>query len=172
MQVLLLAAALSAFAEVPRLALDVANPHRVGRTVIHLEDTVGPKARSIGGLEAAKAVLVFATATEDCPECAGDLERLQKVHAAAAKKGGLVVALVLSRPTAQALLRKRFAQAPQDLVIALDPWGLGRRRLGLVGPGEFVVLRSDGSVTRSAPERAKALDAAEAALLTELEEDG
>ena len=157
--------------EVPRLALEVLNPLETGRRILQLDLSVGPQARKIGRLAPASALLVVATAIDGCERCPGDLSRLGALHRRVAKRGGRIVAVVLTSPKRADTAREQLAHARHPFFVTLDAFGIARDRLALVGPGAAVVIRSDGTVIGHYAPGAQALDAAVAAFLRELEED-
>ena len=156
-------------ATVVRVAFDVVNARQIGRRIIHLEDVIGPTSRKIGRDAPAKAVLIVATATEDCDECAGHWQRLTQVADKAARLGGLVVALVLSGAESSAAVREKYVWSAAPFIIALDTHRIVRQRLGLTGPGNALVIRSDGSVIGDFAS-GRTLDTPIKAFLKELEE--
>ncbi|MBI2378494.1 MAG: hypothetical protein HYV07_31130 [Deltaproteobacteria bacterium] len=135
--------------EVPRLGLEVLNPGVVGRKLIHLDDTIGPTARSVGPHAKAKGLLVYATSPE-CDACSADLDALDAVAEKTRALGGLVVVVVLvdKRDDADAA-RKAFAGSKHLSVLTLDSHGLARRALELSGPRRALVFRSDGRAVGS-----------------------
>ena len=151
----------------PRVAFEVLNARHLGRSIVHLEDAVGPRSRSVGRFSPARAVLVFATAAEDCPPCATHLGDLERIHRATAGKGGMVIALMLTRDTAADTIRERFALSERPFVIAMDAYRLVHDRLRLTGPGSAVVIRSDGSMIVMSPGDTKALASRFAKVLEE-----
>jgi hypothetical protein len=150
------------------IGLDILNPSVAGHRVLHLEDRVGPKARAADGREPARAALIVATGL-GCALCETYPARLEALRRRLGDRA-LIVLLVLSKPAEAAAARARFEALEASHPVALDVWGLARRRLGLPAPTTAVVVRSDGSVSRFGP-GPKALDAAEAALVRETEED-
>jgi len=154
----------------PRLALDVANGKLVGRRLIHVEDLVGPKARAVAGTPPARAVLVLATALDECAICDDHFARLLALHEKVALRGGVVVALVLATRETVKATRERLSAREEPYILALDSFGLARSRLGLLGPGSLSVLRSDGSMLAGFVGES-GFDAAIAVFERELEEE-
>lgn len=127
---------------IPTLALEVANPRRTGRKVLHFEDLVGPRARPVA--RPVSALLIVALAPGRRQATGAELSTLAEAHAGIVKQGGLLVGLVLSGPTAPD--DPPLDAEAQPFVVVRDDYGLGKRRLGLLGPGHALVIRSDGRV--------------------------
>jgi hypothetical protein len=168
---LALAVALTAVAEapesVPRLALDVANPRRTGRHILHFEDLMAPRAPGAGARSQAarspKALLVVAIAPGRRQKAGSEPAALAEAADALSAAGGMLVAVLL--PGATDPDDPPLVPEDQRFLVVRDTFGLGRRRLGLVGPGHAIVFRSDGRTAGVfAPEPGAVTQAVRAAL--------
>lgn len=131
---------------VPHLALKVINPEETGRRILHFEDVIGPGARAVGDLKPARALFVHAVSLEGCPHCPDALARLAALDKRARPLGGLVVAVVLTTPQEVVRVERAYRGERFGFVVAVDPYGLARERLGLGAPGTSVVIGADGKV--------------------------
>ena len=127
---------------VPTLALEVANPRRTGRKILHFEDLVGPRARPVA--RPVSALLIVALAPGTRQAVGAELPTLAEAARGIAAQGGLVVGLLMAGVTAPD--DPPIDAEAQPFVVVRDEYGLGKRRLGLVGPGQALVIRSDGRV--------------------------
>lgn len=127
---------------VPTLALEVANPRRTGRKILHVEDLIGPRARPVA--RPVSALLIVALAPGTRQAVGAELPALAEATAAIVAQGGLVVGLLVAGATAPD--DPPLDAEAQPFVVVRDDYGLGKRRLGLVGPGQALVVRSDGRV--------------------------
>jgi hypothetical protein len=127
---------------VPTLALEVANPRRTGRKILHFEDLVGARARPVA--RPVSALLIVALAPGTRQAVGSELPLLAEAARGIAAQGGLVVGLLVAGVTAPD--DPPIDAEAQPFVVVRDEYGLGKRRLGLVGPGQALVIRSDGRV--------------------------
>ncbi len=149
---------------IPTLALDVANPRRTGRRIVHFEDLIGPRARPLA--QPTKALLVVLMAPGRAQSKGTTLEGLAEAAASLAASGGMLIGVVL--PGATGADDPAVDAEQQPFLVAEDPYGLARKRLGLVGPGHAIVIRSDGRVAGTfAPEAFASAVRTAAALLKE-----
>ncbi|MBI4819491.1 MAG: hypothetical protein HY791_24680 [Deltaproteobacteria bacterium] len=154
--------------EAPRLALEVLNSATTGRKLVHFDDMVGPKARSIGPHDKARGLLVYAT-TLDCEACESDLDKLDQAEEKVAKLGGslVVVVLVEKREDAEAV-RRALAGSKRRSIVTLDTHGLARGAFGFAAPRRTLAFRADGKSVASSSDGP---DYALKKLLELLEED-
>ena len=136
------------------LTLDVANPETLGRhRLLHLEDVVGPDRRTdIPGLPKAEAVVLFSTRPDGCvgglgPDepkpsglCAAVAARLEDLS----RRGVLVVGVLLATREEAAADLARVRRAAVPFPVTFDVHDLARQALGLEGPGQFVIISSEG----------------------------
>lgn len=131
---------------VPNLAVDVLNSAQVRRSILHFEDVIGPKARTVGPNVPARAVLVVSVPLDQCKTCEEDFDALSAALEKARPLGGMIVVLVMTRPQGAARARAQYVGSARPFPIALDAWGIAQRRLGIQSPGQHLVIRSDGRI--------------------------
>lgn len=124
----------------PKLTLEVQNPRSTGRHLLALEDVVGPEARALAGPGRAMLVVILTPFLRQ--PFGTDLAKLSAL--AEANPGGLVVGIVASAPPGSS--EARLDPEGQRFLVLADPHGLAKQRLGVVGPGQVLVIRSDGRI--------------------------
>lgn len=127
---------------IPTLALDVANPRRTGRRILHFEDLIGPRARPLA--QPTKALLIVMLAPGTQQPRGASLDAIAEASSALVAAGGMVVAVVM--PGATTPDDPPLDPEAQPFVVVRDTYGLAKRRLGLLGPGHALVVRSDGRI--------------------------
>jgi len=168
MLTLALAALIAAVPEsVPVLALDVANPRKTGRHILHFEDVIGPRAQKIA--RPVRGLLVVALAPGRRQPTGTQLDTLADATPALVALGALVVGVVLPGPTPAD--DPAIEPEAMPFVVAFDRFGLATRRLGLLGPGHVLVIRSDGRIAGSFGPDPRALGDAVATLTALLKEE-
>lgn len=131
------------------LTFDVLNPEESGRhTILHLEDLLGEKRRTIAGLPEARAVLVFAVTLDDCAPKRGLCSEVGGLAREARALGGLVIGVLLETQEALPRAEKEIPSAGHPFIVAKDGHGITRRALSLDRPGEMVVIHSSGRFVR------------------------
>lgn len=161
----------SAPKSVPRLGLEVLNPGPSGRRIVHLEDAIGPKARPVGNDRPAKVMLIHLVPSGECASCPATLAKLKEAAAAAKARGGLIVVLVSGRIEDRPKARRTYQDAPPELIVAYDAYGLGKKRLGLAGPGASVIFDANGQAAAEFGPMEAGLDRALAAFERQLAEE-
>jgi hypothetical protein len=152
--------------ELPPLVLEVANPRQSGRRLLHTQDLIGPSARTVGAAKSVRALLLVALDGRGrVPGVPPDV--LARVAKEIADKRGALVGVVLGG------IERDSAFDPERsaFLITSDPHGLARRRLKWVGPGEAIVVRSDGRVVGWYDALGANLDRAKGTILDLLEEE-
>lgn len=168
--------------QLPALALEVKNPRRTGRQILHFEDLIGPGARAVGAHQPARALLVVALsprvelAAEGAspPPAPGgfELDGLAALAEQVKKRGGMVVVVLLTGG-GQERRSEGSAIDPESwpFVVTVDPHGFARRRLGLLSAGRALVIRSDGRIVGAYGPEGTGFAAARGAFLQQLEEE-
>lgn len=151
MTFLLLALLTGAPEKVPLwVTFDVLNPKRLGgHRILHLEDVVGPRAKSdIPGLSIPRAVLIAATTAEACRRpgsvCA-ELEQLSKIP------GGLVIGVVLVDREGAPRAEREILETEYSFPLTVDTYGVVGQALSLDRPGVCLVVYSNGQAARLVP---------------------
>jgi hypothetical protein len=120
-------------------------------------------------------MFIHEVSLDGCSDCDERFARLEEIHQATKKRGGVVVVVITGKPGEARRARSRFRAHPRDLVFVFDAHGFSRRRLGLRGHRSGVVLAPDGQrVAKFGPMKLeRLLQDARAALEDALgEEDG
>jgi len=130
---------------IPRFAFDVLNQRKIGRRIIHLEDVIGPDAKTVSGMSPAKSVLVIAIGF-DCSDCSRYWETLKKAQAIARKGGGRVIGVMWSEESRKSEIRQSDLVVEQSAIVVWDAFRLARTSLGLMRRGSAIILRADGTV--------------------------
>jgi hypothetical protein len=130
---------------VPRFAFEVLNSKRIGRSIIHLEDLIGPEAKTVAGMPASKTVLIFALGY-DCDLCKGYWDTLNKAQAIASKKGGRVIGVLWSAESRKNEIIRAPKIEKHKAILAWDAYRLVRSRFGIHQLGNAIIVRSDGTV--------------------------
>lgn len=149
----------------PKLTLEVQNPRSTGRHLVALEDVVGPEARSIASPGRAMLIVILTPFIRQ--PYGTELAKLSAL--AEANPGGLVVGIVALAPPGSS--ETRFDPEGQRFIVASDPHGLAKQRLGVVGAGQVLVIRSDGRIVGDFPPAQGALGRAIELFSSLLKED-
>jgi hypothetical protein len=131
------------------VTFDVLNPRALGgHRILHLEDVVGPRARSdVPGLVRPRAVLIFSATLEQC----GKGTLCQAAEKLASLPGALVVGVVLAERETVLRAKREIPRFEYSFPLTVDAYGVVGQALRLDRPGVFLVVNSNAEVARLVP---------------------